>query len=56
MLKEFSLISFPVNFQVFNTPSKRKIMDRYKAANSLFVSQILLELYTVKYGGPELHS
>ena len=41
---QFSLTSFPVNFQVLNTPSKRQVMDHNIAANSLFVSQLLYEL------------
>ena len=44
MLNNFSLIRFPVNFQVLNISSKRRVIGHYIAANSLFVSQILLEL------------
>ena len=47
------MISFPFNFQVLNPSSTIQLMDHYIAANSLFVSQILLELENVKYDDPE---
>ena len=48
----------PVNFQVFNTSSKRRVIGHYIAANSLLVSQILSELKNVNYDDPEqkIHS